>query len=273
MLRERSAIGDSRGDARARSGRVQRVAIRGLDVALSGSMLVLFSPLILVLSLAIFLDDGGSVFFRARRVGKGGAEFMMLKFRKMRMGSGGLPLTSAGDERFTRLGHFLVGTKLDELPQLWNVLRGQMSLVGPRPEDPTLVARGADLFADVLTVKPGITGFAQLAYARENEVLGDANGDERIDAYFERVLPQKLVLDRLYAGAFGLATYLRILWWTMVAVVLRKDVAVDRRDGRIGVRRRPATDANPAEVVSAVPVVPVVQATPTPDPDASGTPA
>ena len=270
-MKERSAVGDSRGDARAHPGRVQRVAVRALDLAFSASMLVLFSPLILVLSLAIFLDDRGSVFFRARRVGKGGAEFMMLKFRKMRMGSGGPPLTSPGDERFTRLGHFLAGTKLDELPQLWNVLRGQMSLVGPRPEDPTLVARGADLFADVLAVKPGITGFAQLAYARENEVLGEASGDERIDAYFERVFPQKLALDRLYAG--GLATYLRILWWTMVAVVLRRDVAVNRRDGRLGVRRRPAADAKMAEVVPAVAVVPVVQATPAPDPDASGTPA
>jgi lipopolysaccharide/colanic/teichoic acid biosynthesis glycosyltransferase len=246
----KSTIGDSHVGSRARPGGVQRAAIRGLDVALSATMLVLFSPLILVLALAICIDDRGTVFFRARRVGKDGAEFMMLKFRKMRMGSGGPPLTSTGDERFTRLGRFLAGTKLDELPQLWNVIRGQMSLVGPRPEDPTLVARDSAIFEDVLSVKPGITGFAQLAYARENEVLGDASGNDRIDLYFERVLPQKLTLDRLYADTVSLATYVRVLWWTMVAVVLRKSVAVDRSSGQLGVRRRPApgTSAMPVEV-------------------------
>jgi lipopolysaccharide/colanic/teichoic acid biosynthesis glycosyltransferase len=261
-MQEASTRGDTRGcsghetsdensERMARAGRVPRFIVRILDIALSAALLLVVSPLVAVVAIAIKVDDGGTVFFRSARVGFGGREFMMLKFRKMRTGAAGLPLTVPGDERFTRLGHLLAGTKLDELPQLWNVLCGQMSLVGPRPESPDLVARDPDLFVDVLSVKPGITGLAQLAYAREGEVLGGTSGSERITLYFDRILPQKLALDRLYAQTRSLGVDLNVLWWTAVAVVLRKSVAVDRRTGRLGLRQRPTAAAEPMPVDSA----------------------
>jgi len=250
---------------RAWSGLVQHAGVRVVDVLLSVSLILLSLPLVVAIAVAIRIDDRGPVFFRTRRVGRNGNPFMMLKFRKMRMGADGPPLTVVSDVRFTRLGHFLAGTKLDELPQLWNVLRGQMSLVGPRPEDPALVARDPALFAGVLSVKPGITGYAQLAYAREGEILADADGDERIDVYFDRVLPQKLALDRLYAHTASLSVYVRVLWWTVVAVVLRKSVAVNRVTGRLGLRRRPQEAIKPAETVAAP--------LPAPEADSAGTAA
>jgi lipopolysaccharide/colanic/teichoic acid biosynthesis glycosyltransferase len=162
----------------------------------------------------------------------------MLKFRKMRSDACGPLLTIADDPRLTRVGAILARTKLDELPQLWNVLRGQMSLVGPRPESPEFVAQYAEDYAAILSVRPGITGFSQLAYAKESEIL---DRTDRVGDYLTRVLPQKLRMDRLYAENRSLATNLRVLAWTAIAVFVRIDVAVHRETGTLGVRRRPAT--------------------------------
>ena len=134
------------------------------------------------------------------------------------------------------MGRFLSLTKLDELPQLWNVIRGEMSLVGPRPEDPKFVALHPTEYDEILQVTPGITGLCQLAFAREGELLAS---DDRVDAYVEYLLPQKVQLDVLYASRRTLAMDLRILVWTAVAVVLRREVAVGRETGRLSVRRRP----------------------------------
>jgi lipopolysaccharide/colanic/teichoic acid biosynthesis glycosyltransferase len=212
------------------------IAKRVFDAVVAALALLVLAPVFLAVAVAVKCDSRGSVFYRCRRVGFGGREFAMLKFRKMRADAAGLPLTLADDERFTRVGQLLARTKLDELPQLWNVLRGEMSLVGPRPEDPEFVALvGAD-YEQILAVRPGVTGLCQLAFARESEIL---DREDRFEHYVQRLLPQKVQLDRLYADRRSFRLDLQILYWTLAAVVLRREVAVNRASGRLGVRRRP----------------------------------
>ena len=210
---------------------------RELDVLLAALLLLLLAPVILVLALAIKLESRGPVFFRCRRVGRHGREMAMLKFRKMHDGAKGPALTLAEDDRFTRIGRFLAATKLDELPQLFNVLRGDMSLVGPRPESPEFVAMHPEAFTVILRGRPGITGLSQLAYAREGKILDAA---DRVGDYVARVLPQKMAIDQLYVQHRTMAGDLRILLWTVAAVVLRMEVAVNRQTARLS-RRAPRT--------------------------------
>jgi lipopolysaccharide/colanic/teichoic acid biosynthesis glycosyltransferase len=157
----------------------------------------------------------------------------MLKFRKMRVDAEGPILTIAGDDRFTRIGRFLVATKFDEIPQLWNVLRGQMGLVGPRPEDPEMVALHRGSYAAILGVRPGITGLCQLAFAKEGAIL---DRDDRLRDYVERLLPQKMFIDGVYVTSHSFSMDLRILVWTVIAVASGRDVAVDRTTGRLSFR-------------------------------------
>jgi lipopolysaccharide/colanic/teichoic acid biosynthesis glycosyltransferase len=206
---------------------------RLVDIVFSGTLLLVLAPVIFVLAIAIKLDSRGPAFFRCRRVGKDGRELMMLKFRKMHDGAAGAPLAASDDDRFTRLGSFLARTKLDEIPQLWNVLRGQMSLVGPRPESPVFVDRYPVEYAEILTVRPGVTGYCQLAFARESEILDPFDREKH---YVERILPQKIEMDRLYAARRTFGTDVRILWWTARAVLFSDEVAVHRETGRLKVR-------------------------------------
>jgi lipopolysaccharide/colanic/teichoic acid biosynthesis glycosyltransferase len=201
----------------------------------AGLLLLLAAPVFLVIAVAIKWDSSGPVFFRCERIGLHGREFAMLKFRKMHDGAGGPALTSVDDARFTRLGHWLARSKLDELPQLVNVIAGRMSLVGPRPEHPSFARFEPSGFAHVLAVRPGMTGLSQLAFAREADVL---RPEDRITDYVHRVLPQKVALDRLYVERWSPLLDLRILAWTFVAVLLRRDVAVNRETGRLGRRHR-----------------------------------
>jgi lipopolysaccharide/colanic/teichoic acid biosynthesis glycosyltransferase len=210
-------------------------AKRGIDVVVAALLLVVLVPLILVVAGAIKLDSPGPVFFRARRAGYRGMELRMVKFRKMRDDAAGPALTRAEDVRFTRVGRLLAKTKLDELPQLWNVLIGEMSLVGPRPEDPRFVALEASAYETILRVRPGITGLCQLAFARESEVLDEADPTRH---YVERLLPQKAQLDALYAERRSLRMDLAILFWTILAVCLRRPVAVNRQTASLTLRRR-----------------------------------
>ncbi len=209
---------------------------RLLDVLLAAPALLLLLPVFAIAALAIKLESRGPVFFKCRRVGLAGREFAMLKFRKMRTGAAGAPLTAVDDERFTRIGRLLAKTKLDELPQLWNVLTGSMSLVGPRPEDPVFVALRRAEYEQILRVRPGITGLSQLAFAREMEIL---DAEDRVGDYLRRLMPQKMALDEFYATQRSLSMNLRILWWTFVAIALRRDVAVNRSTGHMNRRRRP----------------------------------
>ena len=217
-----------------------RVAVkRSIDVVVSLLMLLSVLPIGLLIALAIKLDSPGPVFYRARRVGHRGRPMEMLKFRKMRHDAAGPALTADDDGRFTRVGAWLAKLKLDELPQLWNVLRGDMSLIGPRPEDPHFVAIHPEEFLDVLRMRPGMTGLSQIAFADESRILDD---DDPTAHYVARILPQKLSLDRLYSTEYKLRIDVLILVWTLVAVMMRRQVAVHRQTGRMNVRRRRKPD-------------------------------
>jgi lipopolysaccharide/colanic/teichoic acid biosynthesis glycosyltransferase len=205
--------------------------------------LLVCAPALAAVAIVIRLESRGPVLYRSRRVGRHGREFDMLKFRKMQTGVAGPRLTDHDDARFTRIGAVLSRTKLDELPQLWNVLRGDMSIVGPRPEDPAYVELYRGEFDPVLQVRPGITGLSQLAFAKENEILARP---ELRGSYVDRLLPAKLAIDRLYVERGSLLLDLRIIAWTFVALVLRIDVSVNRQTGRLRVRRSRADAATVA---------------------------
>ncbi len=219
---------------------------RSLDVTLALTALMITLPLLMVIAAAVKLDSRGPVFYRVRRVGYRGQTLLMLKFRKMHSEAVGVPLTIEDDPRLTRVGAFLTRSRLDELPQFWDVLCGRMSIVGPRPEDPSFVALHQDDYRHILAVRPGITGLAQLAYAEEQRILTkhDLVGD-----YLARILPQKVGLDILYSETYGVRRDLAILRWTVVAMLLRRPVAVHRVTGAMNIRRRRASE--PAEASAA----------------------
>jgi lipopolysaccharide/colanic/teichoic acid biosynthesis glycosyltransferase len=208
---------------------------RTFDVLVSATLLLLLLPLIGLLVLLILVDSPGKVFFRSQRVGYGGRALQMLKFRKMHPAASGPALTVHDDARFTRVGFWLARSKLDELPQLWHVLRGEMSIVGPRPEARRFVERNASEYRHIIQMRPGIVGFAQIAFASESRVL-DAR--DPVGHYVEDILPQKIHLDKLYAERWSFWLDLKISFWAAVAVLLRRSVAVHRTDGRMSLRRR-----------------------------------
>jgi lipopolysaccharide/colanic/teichoic acid biosynthesis glycosyltransferase len=223
-------------DARPVGGTLARAFVkRTFDILVSGLLLLIALPVIAVVVLAIKVESPGPVFYQARRIGYRGRPLRMLKFRKMHDLATGSPLTTAGDHRFTRVGEWLAKLKLDELPQLWNVLRGEMSLIGPRPEDPSFVAMHAEAWVDILQVKPGVTGLSQLAFAEESRILDDTDPTGH---YLRRILPQKMDMDRVYARHFRLRLDVQILLWTLVAVLARREVAVHRATGKMNLRRR-----------------------------------
>jgi lipopolysaccharide/colanic/teichoic acid biosynthesis glycosyltransferase len=148
------------------------------------------------------------VIYRSFRVGRDGQLFAMLKFRKMRREAPSHPVTLDEDERFTPIGRFLAATRLDELPQVWNVLRGEMRLVGPRPELEYFVAQFSDQYNEILAVTPGITGNAQLRFLDERLLLG---GPDPESAYCEHVLPVKIDIDLNYARSHSIIGDLLIL--------------------------------------------------------------
>ncbi|MDX6414475.1 MAG: hypothetical protein QOG06_2319 [Gaiellaceae bacterium] len=211
------------------------VAVRVFDVLAASILLLLLLPLIVLISVGIVVDSWGPVLYGCERVGRYGRSFRMLKFRKMKVDAEGPPLTTGSDARFTRFGRLLAKSKLDELPQLWNVVKGDMSLVGPRPEDASFVALLPADYEEILQVPPGITGLSQLAFARESQLLA---ADDVHGYYVERLLPQKISLDRLYAHRRSLLLNLQILLWTTVVVSLVAEVAVNRRSGHLTFRRR-----------------------------------
>ncbi len=193
---------------------------RVLDVVISGLGLVLLSPLILLLSIWIKSDSRGPVLYRGERVGKDGRPFLMYKFRTMVLKADriGPAVTYRDDPRITKVGRFLRRTKLDELPQLINVLKGEMSLVGPRPEDPSYVAHYNAQQREVLRVKPGITGPTQLQYRDEASML---EGDSADEDYLRRIMPEKVKLDLSYVQNRSLALYIKILWQTAITLLFK----------------------------------------------------
>jgi lipopolysaccharide/colanic/teichoic acid biosynthesis glycosyltransferase len=194
---------------------------RLFDILGAGTLLLLTLPIWLIVALAIVIEEPGPILYRARRVGQGGKDFSMYKFRKMRRNAAGPRLTRQNDDRFTRVGRFLTHAKLDELPQLINVLRGEMALVGPRPEDRVYVDMYPSEFAEVHRCRPGITGLTQIQYRDEAPLL---SGGDFEDMYCNVLLPKKIDLDRYYASRRCLALDLRILVWTIVAILKGADV-------------------------------------------------
>jgi lipopolysaccharide/colanic/teichoic acid biosynthesis glycosyltransferase len=189
------------------------MARRALDLLISGPGLVLLCPLWLLLALWIKLDSSGPVLYRGKRVGQDGRPFLMYKFRTMVVGAErtGPAVTYRDDPRITKAGRFLRRSKLDELPQLLNVLRGEMGLVGPRPEDPIYVGLYTPEQRRVLSVKPGVTGPTQLEYRNEASMLSGESVDED---YVTRIMPEKLRLDLEYVRHRSLMLDLKILWRT-----------------------------------------------------------
>ena len=194
-------------------------AKRALDVALALAALLATAPLLLLVAVAVRLDSPGPALFRQVRVGRGGRPFAMLKFRSMVQGAERLggPLTVAGDARVTRVGRVLRELKLDELPQLLNVLAGQMSLVGPRPEVPRYVALYTPAQRRVLELLPGLTDPASLAYFDEAHLLASFADPEQ--AYVSRVMPHKIELNLAYAARASAPADLRVLLRTLARLV------------------------------------------------------
>jgi len=192
---------------------------RALDLAAALAGLLLLAPLFALIAVAIKLDSRGPVFFRQERVGRHGRPFRIFKFRTMTVEQppGGVQVTVAGDRRITRVGALLRRTKLDELAQLIDVLRGTMSLVGPRPEVPRYVAHYPPQWRErLLSVRPGITDFASVRYRDENELLAGASDPER--EYIEVILPTKLKYALHYVDRPTFANDLRVLGLTLSTV-------------------------------------------------------
>lgn len=187
---------------------------RLFDIAASCIGLLLLAPVLLGIAVWIKRDSSGPVFFRQQRIGRHGEPFRIYKFRSMRQDNAGLQITVGADDRITRSGHFIRAYKLDELPQLINVLLGDMSIVGPRPEVPRYVALyPADVRAEVLSVRPGITDLASVQYRSESTLLAQSSNPEQ--TYVDTILPAKLALCRQYVRERSFWLDLRIIGMTL----------------------------------------------------------
>ena len=199
--------------------RPQLIAKRAMDIAISAAALCVLWPVFLLIALAIVIDDPGPVFYRQVRVGRGGRPFRIFKFRTMVVDADkkGLSITVGRDSRITRVGAFLRKTKLDELAQLLNVLCGQMSFVGPRPEVPRYVELYTPYQRQVLLVRPGITDYASIAYRNENDLLAGADDPEKM--YSETIMPDKIELNMKYLREISPLADLRLILKTVIAVI------------------------------------------------------
>ena len=193
--------------------------IRFFDILFSLLGILLLSPLFVILCLVICAESKGGAFYIQERIGLNGKPFGLYKFRSMRIGSDSEGLLTIGerDNRITRIGYLLRKTKMDELPQLLNVLKGDMSLVGPRPE----VRKYTDLYTEeqrrVLSVRPGITDYASIEYVHENELLSQAEDPERM--YIEKVMPDKIKLNMKYLDHYTVGEYFKIIFLTLISLV------------------------------------------------------
>jgi lipopolysaccharide/colanic/teichoic acid biosynthesis glycosyltransferase len=192
---------------------------RSLDIAAALTGLILASPLLLAAALAVKLGSRGPVFFRQERMGRNFRPFRIYKFRTMVPDAPnlGAQITAGADPRITRVGHFLRKSKLDELPQLINVLVGDMSLVGPRPEVPKYVEMFRDDYREILSVRPGITDPASIKYRDESSALANSPDPERM--YVEQLLPDKIAISREYVRRASLPGDFRVLVSTAMCIL------------------------------------------------------
>ena len=193
--------------------------IRFFDFILSLVGLVVLAPIFIVLAIWIKTDSKGPVFYKQVRVGQNGIDFGLFKFRSMVVDADKKGLITVGgrDPRITRSGYFIRKYKLDELPQLINVLVGDMSLVGPRPEVRKYVELYTDEQQKVLSVKPGITDYASIEYMDENEILGKSNDPEK--TYIEEIMPEKIKYNMKYIQNKNLFEYFKIILLTVLKIV------------------------------------------------------
>lgn len=193
--------------------------IRLLDILFSLIGLVVLSPALLLIYILIICESKGNGFYIQERIGKNGKPFGLYKFRTMRMGADANGQLTIGkrDNRITRVGYYLRRTKIDELPQLLNVLKGDMSLVGPRPE----VRKYVDLYTDeqrkVLNVRPGITDYASIEYVNESELLEKTDDPDRL--YIDTIMPDKIKLNMKYLEHYTVSEYFRIIFKTFKSLV------------------------------------------------------
>ena len=192
---------------------------RLLDIFFSSIGLIILGPVFLFVSLLVYFSSPGSVFYIQERIGRHGIPFRLYKFRSMRTGSDikGLLTVGGRDPRITTFGYFLRKYKLDELPQLWNVLKGDMSLVGPRPEVEKYTRLYTDSQRRVLTVRPGITDPASIFYRDESEVLARAANPEEL--YVREIMPHKISLSLQYVERPTLIAYFRYIFLTIFAIL------------------------------------------------------
>jgi lipopolysaccharide/colanic/teichoic acid biosynthesis glycosyltransferase len=195
-----------RGLGRAKVAPIERL----VDCLILLLLLPVLLPVGLLIAAVVFVDSPGSVFYRATRIGLNGQPFRMLKFRTMKTGSKGPGISTSFDERFTPVGRFMARYRLDEFPQFWNVIKGEMRVIGPRPEDPDFVAQHESEYREILRVAPGITGLTQLVH-----FLDDLDTHNPL-AHYETILPGKLSLDVKYVRTQSFAGDLVILARTLL---------------------------------------------------------
>jgi len=193
---------------------------RSLDLLVSSVGLFVLSPLFGIVAALIKLDSSGPVFFRQQRMGFGLSAFSIYKFRTMVADAPqkGKPLTASGDSRITRIGKILRKTKIDEMPQLINVLRGEMTLVGPRPEVPKYVNLFRRDYEEILRIRPGVTDLASLKYRNESELLAQAEDPE--SEYITRVLPDKIALAKEYVRRSSLPFDISLIMRTVAKTLV-----------------------------------------------------
>ena len=193
--------------------------IRVADLLFSLIGLIVLSPVILIFALLIVMDDFGSPLYIQERVGINGKTFKLLKLRSMKNRSGGLLISTSNDSRITAIGKFIRKYKIDELPQLLNVLMGSMSIVGPRPEVSKYVRLYSETQRKVLLVRPGITDYASITFKNENEILGNSQDPE--STYINFILPRKLRLNMIWIRNKSLFTYFDCIFRTLFRILLR----------------------------------------------------
>jgi len=197
--------------------------IRILDIVFALVGIIILFPLMVIIYILVIMESRGGGFFIQNRVGKNGIDFKLLKFRSMRMGSEKKGLITVGkkDRRLTKVGSFIRKFKLDELPQLFNVLKGDMSLVGPRPE----VRKYIELYSPqqlmVLSVRPGITDYASIEYVDENSILGSAIDPEKV--YIEEIIPEKIRLNMKYIRNQSIQEYFHIIFLTFWHIIKKRN--------------------------------------------------
>ena len=191
---------------------------RIFDITLSLFGLIILLPFMLIIAILIKIDSKGPVFFKQIRVTKNGKEFKIFKYRTMRVGSDKYSQITVGkDGRITKIGSFLRKYKLDEIPQLINVLIGDMSLVGPRPEVPKYVALYTEEQEEILKVRAGITDYASIEFSNENDLLASEEDPEK--AYIEKVMPKKIELNKKYLSEISVLTDIKIIILTIKKII------------------------------------------------------